>query len=119
MNKPIASDLAVSCNKLQVVHSSVVIALLLLISGCAIFQSAPGIVGKWHSEIQGFPVELSYTESTVGVNGSEPVPYTIEDNTVTLVMDDVRTYRVEFPSRDEMIQIDDSTGARQSFRRID
>jgi len=119
MIKSIANDPSVFCNILQSVRNSIVIALLLVMSGCAIFQSAPGIVGNWRSEIQGFPVELSYTESTVGINGSEPIPYTIEDGTVTLVMDDVRTYKVEFPSRNEMIQIDESTGARQSFRRND
>lgn len=94
--------------------------LLLLsqvLGGCMTAQPAAQIIGSWAGQLHGFPVVVEYTKTTVGVSGTEPVNYAIEGNVITLATENGQTYRVEFPSKSEMIQIDDVTGTEQKYSR--
>ncbi|MDK1023522.1 MAG: hypothetical protein QGD92_04740 [Gammaproteobacteria bacterium] len=96
------------------------VGLLLLslgLNGCMTVQPASQIIGSWDGQLHGFPIVVEYTETTVGVSGTEPVAYSIEDNVITLATENVQTYRIEFPSKHEMIQIDDVTGTEQRYIR--
>lgn len=98
---------------------AILFTLIIAPVACVTLQPSVQVIGHWQGDLKGFPLEIVYTETTVGVDGSSPVSYTMSGNVVTLVTEDHRSYRVEFPSRNEMVQIDESTGDRQSFRRTD
>ena len=92
--------------------------LALVFSGCMTMNPASQIIGSWDGQLHGFPIVVEYTQSTVGISGKAPVPYSIDGNFITLATENAQTYRVEFPSRREMVQIDDVTGTEQKFTRM-
>ena len=91
--------------------------VVLVLHGCMTVKPASRIIGSWDGQLHGFHIVVEYTQTTVGISGMEPVPYAIDGNVITLATENAQTYRVEFPSRDEMIQIDDITGTEQKFTR--
>jgi hypothetical protein len=97
----------------------IVSGLVATLSACISMASAPSLIGHWQGELRGFPVSVVYTEHTLTIDGSEPVSYQLDGDIVTLPEQDNRTYRIEFPSAGEMVQIDEATGARQLFSRVE
>ena len=93
------------------------VLLSLVISGCVTPRPASRVIGSWDSELHGFPIAVEYTQTTVGIGDTEPVPYSIDGNLITLGTENSQRYRVEFPARDEMIQIDEVTGTEQKYVR--
>ncbi len=89
----------------------------LMLTGCQSIQPVQQIVGSWDGKLHGFPVVIEYTRNTVSVNGMEPVGYSIAADLVTLDTEISQQYRVQFPSRDEMIQVDSASGAEQKYTR--
>lgn len=98
-------------------YAAGLLLLAQVLSGCMTAPPAEQIIGSWNGQLHGFPVVVEYTQTTVGVSGAEPVEYAIEGNLITLATENGQTYRVEFPSRHEMIQIDDVTGTEQKYIR--
>jgi hypothetical protein len=97
--------------------ASGLLMISLVLSGCMTVTPASRIIGSWDGQLHGFPIVVEYTQSTVGISGKEPVPYTIDGDVITLATENAQTYRVEFPSGGEMIQIDDVTGMEQKYTR--
>jgi hypothetical protein len=91
--------------------------ILLVLGGCMTVTPASRIIGIWDGQLHGFPIHVEYTQSTVGIGSKESVPYTIDGEVITLATENAQTYRVEFPSMDEMIQIDEVTDMEQKYTR--
>lgn len=89
----------------------------LVAGGCVTVEPSTRIIGIWDGQLHGFPIIVEYTRATVRISGKDPVPYTIDGNILTLPAGSLQTYRVEFPSANEMIQFDDVTGTEQKYTR--
>jgi len=98
-------------------HAVGLLLLALLLNGCVTAKPAARIIGSWDGQLHGFPIVLEYTQTTVGISGKEPVPYSIDGDVITLTTESGQTYRVEFPARGEMIQIDEITATEQKYTR--
>ncbi len=98
-----------------------VLLLLALVSGCSTFGRSAGdaIVGRWSSEVGGYPVVVSYDGSMVTVDGASPVAYMLDGNELSFDGGGSQVRIVRFPSRSEMIQSDPMTGAEYLYTRID
>ena len=99
------------------VHFVGLILLALVLNGCMTAKPAARIIGSWDGQLHGFPIVLEYTQTTVGISGKEPVPYSIDGDIITLATENAQIYRVEFPARSEMVQIDEITGTEQKYTR--
>lgn len=98
-----------------------VITLLLISAGCSTFRPAPAdaILGRWSSEVGGYPVIVAYEPSQVLVEGGTPTAYQLDGNELRFQDGGSQMRLVRFPSRDEMIQTDPMTGTEYLFTRID
>lgn len=103
-------------NKISLVAVSL---SLLMLSGCAVFRPDPGeeIIGRWQTNVGGFPVTVEYTEEVVRVGNHPGVPYQLEGDRLTFNQGGSQERIVNFPSGDEMIQTDPMTGTRHRFVR--
>ncbi len=107
-----------SADPLALVRYALTVILFAALGACVSVPPAQQLIGHWRGELKGFPLLIVYTEQTVSVDGSDPVPYEVSGDLVTLPEQDNRSYRIEFPSTGVMAQVDESTGARQLFSRI-
>ena len=93
------------------------ILLSSILAGCQSVKPAKAIIGSWNGQLHGFPVVVEYTETTVGVGNVMPVTYSIDGDLITLANENSERYRVEFPAKNEMLQINEMTGTTQQFTR--
>jgi len=100
--------------------SLVLIGLLGLLQSCAIFSVSPqkAIVGDWTSKVGGFPVRVTYSDSTVQIGENAPVNYVLADGQLIVAEDVGQTRTVSFPSKNEMVQLDPLTGTEHAFSRV-
>lgn len=93
---------------------------LALTSACSLLAPAPEqqIIGAWQAEVGGYPVTVSYTETTVQVGTADPVGYSLEGDKLLLAAGDTQVRIVSFPSRGEMLQTDPLTGTSQVWKRV-
>ncbi len=92
-----------------------------LIQSFAVFTASEQqrIVGNWTSTVGGFPVRISYSESTLQIGDNGPVSYVLNDGRLTVSDDAAQSRIVSFPTRNEMIQLDPLTGTEQAFSKIE
>ena len=90
-----------------------------LLSACTAtpLQIQERIVGTWHADLAGFQVAFEYTTTTVAIAPHAPVPYSLEGDLIIFQYQDPETRRVEFLSSDVMVQTDEMTGIKQTFKR--
>jgi hypothetical protein len=100
--------------------SLLLIGVLGLLQSCAIFSAseAQGILGSWTSQVGGFPVRVTYSESTLQIGDNAPVGYLLNDGQLTVSDDTAQTRMVSFPTTNEMIQLDLLTGTEHAFSRV-
>lgn len=98
----------------------IAILVLVLASGCVSPGSNPGktIIGRWTTEIGGFPVTAEYTETTVAVAGHAPVSYEIVDGQLLVSSEGSQPKQISFNSRDEMVLADPLAGTKQVYARV-
>ena len=106
---------------LKLGKSLVLIGLLGLLQSCAIFSASEpqGIVGDWTSQVGGFPVRVTYSESTLQIGDNAPVNYVLNEGQLTVSDDTAQTRMVSFPTTNEMIQLDPLTGTEHAFFRVE
>ena len=97
----------------------IVICFLLPLSSCGSVQPTfqAQLLGVWQTDLAGFPVVVEFTETTVGIVGEEGVPYTLADDVLTYDFGGPQSRRIEFPSADVMVHIDEIAGSSQSYTR--
>ena len=90
-----------------------------LVSGCFLLRPAPEaqIIGRWQTELGGFPVVVEYTATTVAIDTYPPVAYTIDGDVIRFEFEGTQSRRVAFPAEGEMVQTDLATGIARSFVR--
>lgn len=95
--------------------------IVMFVAGCSTLRVEPAeaILGRWSSEVGGYPVTLVYAESTVTVDGSDPVPYLLDGNELRFTGGGSQVRLLSFPSRLEMVQTDPMTGTEYVFTRVD
>jgi hypothetical protein len=96
------------------------IALVFSVSACSSFGGNPAerLAGEWRTEVAGFRVTVVYSDDTVRVGQSEPVPYVLEGDRLSFVDGGSQVRILSFPSRDEMVQTDPMTGTQHAFVRL-
>ena len=87
------------------------------ISGCVSLTPAERIIGQWQTDLNGFPVMVAVTGETITVVGQEPVAYILEADTLSMASSEHAVIRIEFPSKNEMLQTNVSTGEVQRYTR--
>ncbi len=94
---------------------------ILALTACVSLGIDPSesILGRWQTEVGGFPVIVSYDRDMVTVEGSEPVPYSLSGNELRFSENDSHRRVVSFPSADEMHQLDPLSGTDTIYRRLD
>lgn len=60
---------------------------------------------------------IEYTTSMVAIAPYAAIPYTLEGDLITFQFQGPQTRRVEFLSGDVMVQTDEVTGIKQTFKR--
>ncbi len=98
----------------------IVAGLGLLMQGCASLlggNAAEQILGRWQSEVGGFPIEVIYTSSNVQIGNNPPIQYGLEADRLTYAQGGNQVRLLEFNGPDEMIQLDPITGTRHVFIR--
>ncbi|MBT4519747.1 MAG: hypothetical protein HOC23_07060 [Halieaceae bacterium] len=74
--------------------------------------------GQWDTQIQGFPVVVEFTESTVGVVGfGAPIPYTLEGNTISFDFQGLQVASIDTVDKNEMTHTNVNTQAVTTFKR--
>ena len=104
-------------------RTALVMVLVFTVGGCAWFKPDPmrRLAGDWQSEVGGYPIVLSFTDSSVQVNGEAPTVYTRDGDTITIVSADgehKQTREVSFDGRNTMIQTDPLTGTQRTYTRV-
>lgn len=97
--------------------------LVSVAAGCASFKPEPMqlLKGHWQSEVGGYPIVLSYSETSVQVNGEAPADYTTDGNTITIVSADSeheQTREIRFQGRNTMVMTDPLTGTERTYVRV-
>ncbi len=98
-----------------------ILALLLLLQGCATTSMEPAemLRGSWQSTGGGFRLTTTYDANEVTVDGHEALEYRLDGNQLTIAGDETTRRLISFPSRDEMIQVDLITGTEHRFMRAE
>ena len=104
-------------------RATLVIMLVAVAAGCASFKLDPmhRLTGHWQSEVGGYPVVLSYTETSVQVNGEAPADYSKDGNKITIVSADgehKQTREIRFQGKNTMVMTDSLTGTERTYLRI-
>ncbi|MEM7365509.1 MAG: hypothetical protein AAF525_15930 [Pseudomonadota bacterium] len=104
-------------------RTALVMMLVFVASGCAWFKPDPmhRLAGQWQSEVGGYPVVLSYTETSVQVNGEAPTDYSKDGNTIKIVSADgehEQTREITFQGRNTMVMTDPLTGTERTYLRV-
>lgn len=93
-----------------------------LLAACATtgFNYQEYLVGQWTTEINGFPVTVEYTDTTVGIVGfGEPVPYTLEGDRISFEFQGPQTSTIAMVNADEMNQTNLTTQQITVFHRAE
>lgn len=96
-----------------------VLVAVLALGGCMVLGGNPQqqIQGRWQSTIGGFPVTVTYTDTTVQVAGEDPVPYSLDGDRLSFKDGDSQVRILSFPSKTEMVQRDPMTGTETRYTR--
>ncbi len=102
------------------IRNAACLLILLILGGCSTLRVEPAtdILGKWTTNLSGFPVTVLYTDATVQVGSALPVPYTLAGDELRFVGGDSQVRLVSFPSRSAMLQVDPLTGTEQRYSRV-
>ena len=96
----------------------IAIALLsLALASCASIKPAKQLLGQWDGQLHGYPVLVEYTATTVAIGKMAPVTYSLDGDLITLAGDSPSSYRLAFPSKNEMIQVDNVSGSEIKYTR--
>ena len=99
----------------------VVIALLMILSGCTSVGSSDlssRLLGTWQTRLGDFSVTTAYTAEDVTVEGQSPQAFRLEED-LLIINDDLTTARrISFESRSEMLQTDVVTGTVHRYTRL-
>ena len=77
------------------------------------------LVGQWSTEINGFPVTVEYTDTTVGIVGfGEPVPYTLAGDRISFEFQGPQTSTIARLGPDEMNQTNMATEQITIYKRL-
>lgn len=99
---------------------AVVIVLTGFLFACASTAVNHGemILGKWDTELQGFPLTLDYNGTDIEVIGmGQSLPYSIEGDVIKFDFMGPRSARVAFPEKGQMTQTDIATSEITTFKR--
>ena len=86
----------------------------LLLQACASSAPVPVVasdyseylLGQWNTQMNGFPVRVEYTRTTIGVVGFDrQVPYTLEENVISFEFQGLQQYDIGRVNENEMTQI--------------
>lgn len=99
--------------------TAALLLVLLSTGGCFLRHVSVGdrIVGRWKTELAGFPVVVEYTDTTMGVGTYTPVPYTIDGDVIRFESEGTESRKIAFISDDIMVQTDLTTGVERTFTR--
>ena len=92
-------------------------------AGCASFKIDPmhRLTGYWQAGVGGYPIVLSYTETSLQVNGEAPADYSKDGNKITIVSADgehKQTREIRFQGKNTMVMTDSLTGTERMHLRI-
>lgn len=105
--------------RVRLARNLMALAALLVLAGCMMLGGNPKqqIQGEWKSTIGGYPVTVTYTDTTVQVAGDDPVPYSLDGDRLSFTSGDSQVRIVTFPSKTEMVQRDPMTGTETRYTR--
>lgn len=93
--------------------------VLLSVQGC--FLRHVGVddrlVGRWKTDLAGFPVVVEYTDTTMEIATYAPVSYTRDGDVIRFEFEGSQSRKVVFESDDVMVQTDLTTGVERTFKR--
>lgn len=99
---------------------AIVIVLTGLLFACASTSINHGemMLGKWDTEIQGFPLTLAFSGTEIEVVGmGQSIPYTIAGDVISFDFQGPQSARVAFPEKNQMIQTNLATNEVSTFTR--
>ncbi|MBO6821094.1 MAG: hypothetical protein JJ890_02085 [Pseudomonadales bacterium] len=93
---------------------------MILVTSCATSVPFPSeqIIGTWRSQVGGFDVTTTYTIDEVTVDGFDSKPYVLNGSELVIEDDAISARTVSFPSKGEMVQVDNITETVHVFTRI-
>lgn len=107
-------------NMAKLLRIGILCVVALSLQGCVTNRLAADLlIGKWQSDLGGFPVLVEYSESTVTVGNHASTGYQLENDQLTFADGGNQVRILSFPGRNEMIQFDPLTGTRHEFRRLE
>ena len=92
--------------------------VLISLQACISLSAKDQLIGQWQSELGGFPIVVSYSETTVKVGSHEEVPYLLEGEQLSFADGGSQVILISFTNKNEMIQENQLTGSRQVLTRI-
>ena len=104
-------------------RATLVMMLVSVAAGCASFKIDPmhRLTGYWQSGVGGYPIVLSYTDTSLQVNGEAPADYSKDGNKITIVSADgehKQTREIRFQGKNTMVMTDPLTGTERTYLRI-
>ncbi len=94
--------------------------VLALLHGCVNLNANPAeqLLGKWQVDIVGVELIVEYTQTTVQVGDSAPVPYALTGNQLTFTNGGSQKRVIMFSSKREMTQTDPLTQTERIYTRL-
>ncbi len=88
--------------------------------GCVNLNTNPAeqLLGQWQVGIAGVDLLVEYTQNTVQVGDSDPVPYTLSGNMLTFTNGGSQQRVITFTNKREMIQTDPLTNTSRIYTRL-
>jgi hypothetical protein len=99
---------------------AVLIALTVILAACAStsVNHSEMIMGKWDTEIQGFPLTLAFSGTEIEIIGmGQSIPYTMAGDMIAFDFQGPQSARVAFPAENQMTQTNMATEEVQMFTR--
>lgn len=79
---------------------------------------AEKILGKWDTDVNGFPITVEISETEIGVVGfGQSIPYSLAENVISFDFQGPQVASIEFVSDDVMNQTNTATNVVQVFNR--
>ena len=94
--------------------------VLALLHGCVNLNANPAeqLLGKWQVDIAGVELIVEYTQTSVQVGDSAPVPYALTGNQLTFTNGGSQKRVIMFSSKREMTQTDPLTQTERIYTRL-
>jgi hypothetical protein len=101
----------------------IIVSLLVLTgltSGCVglSLEPAKALVGRWQTQMGGFPMQVEYTANAVSVDNQAPVVYELVGDRLSFSQGSTQVRILSFPTKSQMIQLDPMTGTEHRFDRL-